>query len=203
MPATPIGGLANGAVLSNQYAASGVTFVPNFFSGSGGPTGPWATNTDMTIVTVGSSAAGAVGTPSLVSGHILRSFDNYLNENGDPSFSAVFSVPIYAFFADFAGVRTPSSVRPVRVQRQHAGRHHGPASSSAQQFTLGFTSAVPITRVAITPGDFDDWVGVDNIRFVIPEPSTYALAGIALVACGAAKRRRTQQAAGTGVPRLA
>src|SRR5437763_4418696 len=62
-PDDPIGGLPAGSVLGSQYAASGVTFVPNFFAGAGGPTGDWATNTDMTIVTVGSSAAGSVGTP--------------------------------------------------------------------------------------------------------------------------------------------
>ena len=63
----PIGGLSVGSVLANQYAAFGVTFSPNAFTGAGGPTGSWATNTNMTVVSstgrtwMGMPSAGSKG----------------------------------------------------------------------------------------------------------------------------------------------
>ncbi|HJX24650.1 MAG TPA: PEP-CTERM sorting domain-containing protein [Chthoniobacterales bacterium] len=43
----------------------------------------------------------------------------------------------------------------------------------------------------ITPGDFNDWVGVDNITFTtVPEPSTWAmLAGGLLLVLVSVRRR--------------
>ena len=84
----PIGGLGVGAVLDSQYAGYGVTFASNAFTGSGGPTGNWATNTTMSVVSSSGTDVGGLGNPSLVSGNMLRAFNGWLNENGDPSFSA-------------------------------------------------------------------------------------------------------------------
>jgi len=35
----------------------------------------------------------------------------------------------------------------------------------------------------VTPGDFFDWVGVDNIQYTaVPEPATFAALGVGLLA---------------------
>ena len=179
-----------GTTLSTQYA--GVVFSPNAFSGAGGPTGPWATNTDMTLVLAVGSNVGALGTPGLVGGNILRSFDGWVGENGDPSFRVSFASAIDSFSADFAGVDTPADVRLFAYDGSNL--IGTVAGSSTGQFTLSF-AAPRITSVVLTPGDFADYVGVDNIRYEaaitsVPEPSTLGLMSLGVVALAWARRSR-------------
>ena len=190
----PIGGLAAGSTLSNQYSASGVTFSPNAFSGAGGPNGNWATNTNMTIVDSAGVDVGGLGTPSLVSGNLLRSFNGWLGENGDGSFLATFSTPIDSISADFAGIATAGS---VRLFAYNGVNLLGTATAGATgQQTLSLSGLGPITSVAFTPGDFFDWVGVDNITFntigvaEVPEPSTISYLAIAGAALLLSRKRR-------------
>lgn len=194
--------LAVGATVSSQYAGLGVTFSPNAFSGAGGPSGPsgpWATNTDLTVVSSTGGDVGGLGTPPLVSGHILRSFSGWLNENGDPSFSISFASAITAFSMDFAGVSTPSD---VRLFAYNGATIVGLASGlSGGQFTLNL-AAPSITRVAVAPGSFNDWVGVDNISFTgavagVPEPAAWLTMLLGFAGLGAALRARR------AAPRLA
>lgn len=191
----PIGGLATGSTLSNQYSAFGVTFAPNAFSGPGGPTGTWGTNTNMTIVSSTGSDVGGLGTPSLVSGNLLRSFNGWLSENGDPSLRATFSTPISTLSADFAGVATPSSTRLFAYNGATLLTTTTATTVTGQQ-TLTVSSATPITSVVFTPGDFFDWVGVDNIRYTtvnaaVPEPGSIALlVGMASMSGMMLRRRR-------------
>lgn len=185
--------LAVGTVLSNQYA--GVTFTANAFSGASSSSagGNWATNTDMTIVSSTGGDVGGLGTPSLVSGNILRSFNGWLNEDGDPSFSINFAAPISSISMAFAGVSTPADVRLFAYNGNTLlGTVAGTVTTG--QFVLSFSSA-SITRVAVTPGSFNDWVGVDNINYTaaagaVPEPTSWAMmiAGFGVV--GGAMRRR-------------
>jgi hypothetical protein len=194
----PIGGLAVGATLSNQYAAFGVTFSPNAFSGAGGPTGPWATNTNMSIASSTGGDVGGLGTPSLVSGNLLRSFNGWLAENGDPSFRATFSAPISTLSAAFAGMFAPASTRLFAYDGSTlVATAVGTAPTTGQQLLT--VSAARITSVVFTPGDFNDWVGVDNISFTpaavtpVPEPSSLALSALgvmAVVGWRANRRRR-------------
>jgi hypothetical protein len=187
--------LAAGTVLSNQYAALGATFSPNAFTGPGTSTSgePWSGLTDMTIVSSTGTDVGALGTPAgLVSGNILHSFAGWVREtDGDPSFRITFSGPATGFSAAFAGVFSASTAADVTLFAFNGATLVGTVSgASAGQFVLSF--AGPVTSVAIRPGSFVDWVGVDNITYTlaaVPEVSTYAMMGLGL-ALLAFKRRR-------------
>lgn len=188
----PIGGLAGGTTLSNQYAGVGVTFTPNGFTGAGGPTGSWATNTDMTIVSSTGADAGGLGTPSLVSGNVLHSFNGWLGENGDASFRATFAGGITSLSATFAGVATPASTR-LFAYNGSTLLATATATTLTGQEVLTVSSATPITSVVFTPGDFFDWVGVDNITFTpvdVPEPATLTLLALGVAAAARTRRRR-------------
>lgn len=170
----PIGGMAVGSTLSNQYVAWGVTFTPNGFSGTGGPTRDWAVNTTMDI---GKGITPVLGMPGLSQGNLLRTWDAWRTEAGDPSFTVNFSAPVSFFSADFAGVGVSS---PTRLFVYNGDVLLGSVQSAATgQITLSY-SAEFITRVVVTPGSYDDYVGVDNIRFqqTAPEPGGVSLAGL-------------------------
>jgi PEP-CTERM motif len=186
--------LAEGTTLSNQYAALGVIFSPNAFSGpnSNSTAQPWATNTGMTVTGTDFSA---LGTPLLVSGKLLHSYlGDYLSENGDPSILATFSSPIKFISIDFAGIFIPGDVfMQIYNGNTIIGTVVAPACTPTCQTTLSF-SAPSITKVAFTPGSYSDWVGVDNVTFTlatpVPEASTYGMMalGMGLLAL---RRRRT------------
>lgn len=187
--------LVVGTILSNQYAGIGAVFSANAFSGPGTSTSgsAWATNTDMTIVSSTGTDVGGLGTPSLVSGNILRSFAGWLGENGDPSFAINFAGGVSTFSATFAGVSTGAD---VSVYAYNGATLLGTVNgTSTGQFVLSFAAA-NITRVAVRPGSFNDWVGVDNITYTpnvvggaVPEPESWALMLVGFGAMGVAVRR--------------
>jgi hypothetical protein len=200
-PGDPIGGLPVGSTLSNQYAAVGVTFSPNGFTGSGSPTpagpsgvptGEWATNTDMTIVSSTGLDVGGLDEPPLVSGNVLRSFSGWLSENSDASFRASFSTPVSFFSATFAGIADPALTR-LFVYNGATLLGTVSATSTGQQ-TLSFNGSTAITSVVLTPGSFFDYVAVDDITFdpfeVVPEPTSMVLVGAGLAGAIARRRRR-------------
>lgn len=191
--------LAEGTILSNQYASLGVTFTPNAFSGAGSSTSgaSWATNTGMRVT---ATDLGGLGTPSLVSGNVLRAFgniytsDDWFDENGDPSFFINFTNAVTSFSLDFAGVATPAD---TRIFAYNGNTLLGVVAGTVTtgQFTLSY-NAPSITRVAVAPGSFDDWVGVDNLRFTratavgVPEPAAWAMMIVGMGAVGFTMRRR-------------
>jgi hypothetical protein len=175
--------LAVGATVGAQYSAWGVSFSANAYGGSDSPNAGWATNTDMTIVAVGGGDTGGLGGPSLVSGNLLRSFAGWQAETGDPSFLMSFDAPISSISVDFAGVAFSTAGTYVTTV----------FATTTGQMTLSYTGS-NIGFVGVTPGDFNDWVGVDNIRYTVaaavPEPETYGLLALGLGVIGVVARRR-------------
>jgi len=181
--------LAAGSTLASQYSALGVTFAASAFSGTGSSSSGeiWATNSDLTLVLATGSDVGSLGTPSLVSGNVLRSFAGYLGEDGDASFSATFSTAVTSVSIDVAGVgSTPSDTRLfVYDGSTLLGTV---AATSTGQSTLSFAAA-SITSIVVAPGSYLDYVAVDNLVFVpVPEPQTYALMALGLGALAARRR---------------
>lgn len=180
--------LAEGVSLSDQYAGLGVVFSANAFSGgnNNSTVNDWATNTGMTI-TGDVDNLGLVGEPLLASGKLLHSFNDFLDADGDPSILASFTAPINSFSADFVGIDQSLLTGGVTLTayngRLVVGFVEADACSETCQQTLSI-SAPWITRVAFTPGSFDDWVGVDNISFTwaapIPEARSAAMLALGL-----------------------
>ena len=185
------GELGVGTVLSNQYAAQGVTFSANAIGGTG-----WATNTDMTIVRATGSHVLSLGLPNLASGNLLHSYSGWLHEVGDASFAIDFLNPVAFVSLDFAGVTDLD--RSQLFLYDGANLLSTVVGLSAGQFTLGY-SHPHTTRAVVTPGHFGDWAGIDNLRFSpadngnsVPEPATWALAGVGRLAALAIRRRKSR-----------
>ncbi len=196
--------LAPGTTLGSQYAGLGVTFAANAFSGPGSSSSgvSWATNTDMTIVSIDTGVLGvdfgALGVPSLVSKNILQHFLNWETlEDGDPSFNILLANPAQAVSVTFAGVGGQAAAPDTRIfvyagSTLLATRAGSLPDDNVGQLTLSYVGT-GITRVAVAPGSFDDWVGVDNIVItpaaVVPEPEAWALTLLGLAAIAWSRRR--------------
>lgn len=184
--------LTEGNTLGSQYSAMGVNFFANAYEGSDSPNGGWATNTDMTIVAISGSDVGGLGTPTLVSGNILRSYDGWFSENGDPSFVIAFDSPISSISIDFAGVAIPGSTG-IDIFTPDLTYITTVFATGTGQQRLTYSGS-NIGYVGVTPGEYNDWVGVDNIAFTVaaavPEPETYGLMALGLGVLAIAARRR-------------
>ena len=186
--------LAEGAVLSNQYAGLGVVFSPNAFSGanSNSTLEGWATNTGMTITGTNFALSG-LGLPALSSGKLLHSFANFQDEDGDPSILLTFSTPITTFSAVLVAIDIPTDSKLfVYNGATLLGTVTAAACASTCQQTLSFAAA-SITKIVIAPGSYQDWVGIDNVSFTVaavPEPGTYGLMALGLGLIAWRRRQR-------------
>lgn len=166
------GAVSEGSLLANQYSALGITFV----AGSHGHTVPnpsastqgFATNTDMHITST--DIGGGVSSP--ISGKMLHTFNGWLSEDGDPVFTMIFSSPISSIDLDAGGIADVASTAIYAFNA--AGTQIGTtAASGTGTRHLSLASLANATEVVMTIGDWNDWVGVDNIDFkvsTVPEP---------------------------------
>ncbi|MBX3380072.1 MAG: hypothetical protein KF805_08240 [Phycisphaeraceae bacterium] len=176
-------GIADLTEINNQYSAWGVTFSPNAFVG-----GSWATNTGMHAT---STDVGAGYDPSL--GNILHAFDtDWLNEDGDPSFLMSFTTGITSFQMDVIGdtggidgFETFAAFYDASFNFLGSVSCNGIGGIE----TIGASGFGTAYYVAIAPGEYLDWVGIDNIVFEeVPAPGAFALLGLGGLVAG--RRRR-------------
>lgn len=175
--------IADLTVINNQYNAWGVTFSPNAFTG-----GSWATNTGMhaTSTDVGTGYVSSLG-------NVLHAFNaDWLNEDGDPSFLMSFSTGITTFQMDVIGdtggidgYETFASFYDASFNFLGSVSCNGIGGVE----TIGASGFGTAYYVAIAPGEYFDWVGIDNIRYTeAPAPGALALLGLGGLVAG--RRRR-------------
>lgn len=177
------GAVAEGAMLSNQYAGMGVTFVAGTNGHSvpnpSGTTQGFASNSSMQITS--SDIGGGVGAP--MSGKLLHSFGGWLSEDGDPVFTMIFSGGITSFSCFAGGIfSAPSTaVYAFNAGGTQIGSAAASGTATTQQLLMGSLSGA--TEVVMTIGDFGDWVGMDNLEFTaVPEPFSMATVGLGIAA---------------------
>jgi hypothetical protein len=173
--------LPEGATLSNQYAAQGMTFTPNAFTG-----GTWATNTGMTVT---GTDIPAFGGPSPVDGKLLHAYvADWLNEDGNPSFTVNFANGVGSVSINFIDVEED---RTTFFNAFDGATLLGTvfASPLAGGVSIASFAAGHITSVQVAMGSFTDWVGVDSIT-AVPEPSSVALLATSLAMLLAFRRRQ-------------
>ncbi len=193
--------LGLGIQLSNQYAALGATFSANAFSGAGSSSSqePWATNTDMSIGSINNGVVGRdfdnLGNPPLASGNFVHRLLGWQTEDGDPSFWINFSTPVTSISVLFVGVSGSNNSPDTRLFVYNGNTLLATVSkdlpgNNVAQYSLSFAAPL-ITRVAVAPGSFNDWVGVDNVVFApVPELGSAWMLAMGLAALGLAWRRR-------------
>jgi hypothetical protein len=141
--------VSEGDTLFDQYAAMGVFFTPNGFTGTNSITGnPFATNSDMTIT---ATDLGGLGSPALVSGNLLHSFGGWLAEDGDPSIVMTFAFDVSSVSADFAGMAIVGSTGLMAYDA--AGGFLGQVTNAGggqANLSLSFSN---IRSVVILPGE--------------------------------------------------
>lgn len=169
--------IADGTWIDNQYAAWGVTFVPNVLDPGAG----WATNTDMTAT---STDVGGGYDPSM--GNVLHSFGGWLAEDGDANFQINFAQQISSISITFCGDFDGLSELGI-----FDGQGNFITGGTVGEFgdTISFSGLSNASVGLVLPGWYFDWAAVVSIEFeYVPAPSALALMGFGGLV--AVRRRR-------------
>ncbi|MEO7363444.1 MAG: PEP-CTERM sorting domain-containing protein [Gemmatimonadaceae bacterium] len=199
----PVGGLAAGSILSNQYAALGAQFSSPFFSGAGGPNGDWGASIDRTVVSLAGADVGALGLPGFVSGNGVRALSGWLDEDGDPSIRLNFGFNVDFVSVDFAGIGIGDEGLFTGFRAYSGSTLLGSVFATrqsvvSQQRLQYFASAGQlVTHIALLPGTYTDWVAFDNVSYrrastTVPEPGTGLLLVGGLCSMFVARHRRNR-----------
>ncbi|MBX3388834.1 MAG: PEP-CTERM sorting domain-containing protein [Phycisphaeraceae bacterium] len=172
--------IADGTWISNQYAAWGVTFVPNVLD----PNNGWATNTDMTAT---STDVGNGYLPAM--GNVLHSFGGWLNEDGDPNFAMIFDQAISSISVTFIGDSDNLSELDLYDIDGNFITGGVVSGGGINGKTVSFSGLNNARIALVLPGWFLDWVAVESITFeYVPAPGALALLGLGGIFVG--RRRR-------------
>lgn len=177
--------IAEGATLSTQYAAWGVSVSNSGAPGFGAPYYGWASDGLSSLQITATDIGGGVTAP--ISGKLLHSFGGWLSEDGDPYIRMSFSTGIDSIAADFGGMSYPSSSGIYAYNGATlVGQVNGTVTNTEH---LSLSGVGTITSIVLVPGDFGDWVGIDNVTFnTVPTPGAAALLGLGGLIVG--RRRR-------------
>jgi len=161
--------IADGTWIDFQYAAWGVTFVPNVLD----PNDGWASNTDMTAT---STDVGGGYNPAM--GNVLHSFDGWLAEDGDANFAMNFASAIQSISITFIGDTSGLSELGLFDSGGNFITGGVVSGGDVNGKTISFSGLSNAQIALVLPGEFFDWVAVERIEFeYVPAPSALALLG--------------------------
>ncbi len=189
--------LTAGTIVSNQYAAQGVTFVAGGLTGTGYTSGQnYAPNTSLDVFLGTVASTYGNGT------NALHGVNGWAAETGDPVFTMNLTQSFSSFSATFYAVSAATYGPGTRILAYNGttllGSTAATTTGGAVQ-TLTLNNIASANRIIVTPGTYNDYVSVDNLTFNVtpaaaPEPGSLALIGLGLPLTGAFIARKKRKA---------
>jgi hypothetical protein len=159
-------------VIGEQFASIGVHFVGSAFDEPGNPADGFASNTDMRLTTAGGDVPAMPNIPANA-GNFLHTYSGFVSENGDANLAIIFDTPIFSctvdLYDDTVGLTQMFAIECDDILDVAQSVE---TTDGALQ-TLTVSSTTPFTVVGLILGSNADWVGLDNIAYVVvPEPTS-------------------------------
>lgn len=172
--------IAAGSAMSNQYSGWGFSFSANPFVGTG-----WATNSDMHV-----SNTDVGGGYTAVHKNVFHTYSGWLNEDDDPSMLITSANDVTDVSMTFIGDTSTASFFACYDINGALVAQSGFAAGSGGDDVVSLTGMSGVRYIAIAPGYYFDWAGVDDVKITtVPEPFSMVALGLG-VAAMARKRRK-------------